>query len=334
MLDIQQTLSNFSQLNILIVGDIMLDHYINGEVNRISPEAPVPIIDVAHQYYRLGGAANVALNVQSLGATPHLCGVIGLDENGYQLINILKQEGISSSLLHRSSLRKTTCKSRVLSQNQQLFRIDQEDKHDLELVDQESLLQLVKDFLDRYKIDVLLFQDYNKGVLSLPIINNLLQEAWKREIPTVVDPKEKNFFSYKRVHLFKPNLREINQQTDELISTDIDDLQKASKLIHQQLANKNTLITLSDKGLYYDDGRSSKIIPTIPRTISDVCGAGDTVISIAALGIALDLSMEEIAILCNLAGGQVCEKVGVAAVDLQQLVEDYNKYQVLESAKK
>jgi len=291
MLDIQKTLSSFTQLNVLIIGDIMLDHYIDGNVNRISPEAPVPIIDVKHQYHRMGGAANVAL-------------------------------------------RKTTCKSRILSQNQQLFRIDQEDKHDLELEDQESILQLVKDFLDKTTIDVLLFQDYNKGVLSFPIISALLQEAWKREIPTVVDPKENNFFSYKRVDLFKPNLREINQQTEVEISTNLEDLRKASNLIHQHLANKNTLITLSDKGLFFDDGRTSKIIPTIPRTISDVCGAGDTVVSMAALGIALGLRMEEIAILCNLAGGQVCEKVGVVAVDLQQLVEDYNKYKVLESAKK
>ena len=334
MLDIHQTLSNFTQLNILIIGDIMLDHYINGEVNRISPEAPVPIIDTTHEYYRLGGAANVALNVQSLGATPHLCGVIGLDENGYQLVNILQQTAIDSALVHRSSLRKTTCKSRVLSQNQQLFRIDQEDKHDLELEDQESLLELIEDFLNRQKIDVLLFQDYNKGVLSLPVINKLLQEAWKREIPTVVDPKENNFFSYKRVNLFKPNLREINQQTDVSISTNIADLRKASSLIHQQLANKNTLITLSDKGLFFDDRQTSKIIPTVPRSISDVCGAGDTVVSMAALGIALDLDMEEIATLCNLAGGQVCEKVGVVAVDLQHLVEDYNKYIVMESTKK
>lgn len=333
MLNIQQTLSNFTQLNILIIGDIMLDHYINGSVNRISPEAPVPIIDVDHQYYRLGGAANVALNVQSLGATPYLCGVIGMDEDGFQLVKLLQSEGIASTLVYRSSLRRTTCKTRVLSQNQQLFRIDQEDRHDLELEDQESLLQLVKDFLGKNHINALLFQDYNKGVLSLPIINTLLQEAWKREIPTIVDPKEKNFFAYKRVNLFKPNLREINQQVKDAITTNILDLRKASQLIRQQLSNRNTLITLSDKGLFFDDGQLSKIIPTIPRSISDVCGAGDTVVSIAALGIALNMKMEEIAILCNLAGGQVCEKVGVVAVDLAQLMEDYNKYIFMESSR-
>lgn len=326
MLDILKTTSCFNQLNVLIVGDIMLDHYINGQVNRISPEAPVPIIDIGEQRYRLGGAANVALNIQALGAIPHLCGVIGQDQHGEQLSLVLKKESINASLIHRSSSRKTTCKTRILSQNQQLFRLDQEDKHDLNLADQEHLLSLIKDFLDHQKIDVLLFQDYNKGVLSLSVINSLLKEAWKREIPTVVDPKENNFFAYKRVDLFKPNLREITQQIADTLSTTIEDLRKASRFIHQQLANKKTLITLSEKGLFYDDGQSSKIIPTTPRKIADVCGAGDTVISVAALGVALNLDMEEIAILCNLAGGQVCEKVGVVAVDLKQLVADYNNY--------
>lgn len=326
MLDILKTLSSFNKLNVLIIGDIMLDHYINGKVTRISPEAPVPIVDVERQSYSLGGAANVALNIQALGAIAHLCGVIGVDKNGHQLASILQKEGIGDTLIYRSSNRKTTCKSRVLSQNQQLFRIDQEDKHDLELEDQECLLKLITDFLDKQKIDVLLFQDYNKGVLSLPVINRLLQEAWKREIPTVVDPKENNFFAYKRVNLFKPNLREIEQQLEDVVTADITDLRKANLLINQQLSNKNTLITLSDKGLFFDDGQTSKIIPTTPRNIADVCGAGDTVVSIAALGIAVHLEMEEIAILCNLAGGQVCEKVGVVAVDLKQLAEDYQNY--------
>lgn len=326
MLDILKTISCFNNLNVLVIGDIMLDHYINGKVNRISPEAPVPIIDIVDQTYRLGGAANVALNIKALGAVPHLCGVIGQDKHGEQLSRILKKENIDTSLIYSSTSRITTSKSRILSQNQQLFRLDQEDKHDLNLEDQERLLALIKDFLDNQKIDVLLFQDYNKGVLSLPIINSLLQEAWKREIPTVVDPKENNFFSYKRVDLFKPNLREINQQMSDSLSNNIEDLRKASRLINQQLSNKNTLITLSEKGLFFDDGESSKIIPTIPRKIADVCGAGDTVVSVAALGVALNLEMEEISILCNLAGGQVCEKVGVVAVDLEHLVTDYRNY--------
>ena len=326
MLDILKTISRFNNLNVLVIGDIMLDHYIKGQVDRISPEAPVPIIDIVEQTYSLGGAANVALNLKALGATPHLCGVIGQDQHGEQLSFILKNKSIDTSLIHRSIDRKTTCKSRVLSQNQQLFRLDQEDKYDLSLADQEGVLKSIKDFLNHQKIDVLLFQDYNKGVLSPPIINCLLQEAWKREIPTVVDPKEHNFFSYKRVDLFKPNLREINQQLSDSISGNLADLRKASRLIYQQLSNRNTLITLSEKGVFFDDGQSSKIIPTIPRNIADVCGAGDTVVSVAALGIALHLEMEEIAILCNLAGGQVCEKVGVVAVDREQLTQDYQKY--------
>ena len=329
MLDIQETLSNFKKLNVLIVGDVMLDHYIHGSVNRISPEAPVPILDTTTKEYRLGGAANVALNIKALGATPYLCSMIGVDYQGDLLLDLLKKEDLYPKLVYTSKDRRTTCKTRVLAQNQQLLRIDEEDTHNLSKKDQQILLKSIRQLLEQKTIDAILFQDYNKGVLGTTIINELLLEAVRRDIPTTVDPKNTNFYAYNRVTLFKPNLREINQNIPFSIDASKEALHKAVTYLKSQLNNRQTLITLSDKGLYLENGEAQILLPTTPRIIADVCGAGDSVISIATLCIAAQLPAKEMAILCNLAGGQVCEKVGVVSVDPGQLAEDYERQIVL-----
>ncbi len=315
----------FSKLNVLVLGDVMIDRYLNGEVNRISPEAPVPVVQLQARDSRLGGAANVALNLRALGANPFLCSVIGDDQRGEELLNILPSQGLSARGILQSKKRKTTVKTRVSASNQQLLRVDEEDTHDLSPQEQEQFLENIRDLLDHRDIHVILFQDYNKGVLPHRVINEVILEAIKRDIPTAADPKFKNFWSYKHITLFKPNLKEIRAQVEGLDEVDHTKLLHAARQIRNKLGNQYTLITLSELGLYIEDGERGQIYPTQARTIADVCGAGDTVISVASLGLALGLPLYEIAHLSNLAGGQVCERVGVVPVDKGQLRAEYEQ---------
>lgn len=301
----------------------MIDRYLHGSVERISPEAPVPIVRMANSEDRLGGAANVALNIKAMGATPILASVVGSDENGKAFAKLLEEEGIDTNVLIDSDERQTSVKTRVLASNQHLLRVDQEDTNDLSRAERTAFLNLVLNALDTQNIDVILFQDYNKGVLSEAVIKNILSKASTLNIPTVVDPKYKNFMAYQQATLFKPNLKEIREAVPFDISVDAPSLQKASAFLREALNHKFTLITLGDRGIFVDDANQQNILPTQARIIADVCGAGDTVVSVAALGIATKLSLLEIANLANLAGGQVCEKVGVVPVDLQQLKEEY-----------
>ena len=323
MLNIKETILAFQNLKVLIVGDVMLDAYLYGKMTRISPEAPVPIVEIEKKETRPGGAANVALNIQALGAKPILCSVIGRDKEGEQLKKILAESEISTKYLQVSTARRTTVKTRVLAQNQQILRYDEEDVVGLNTAEKSKLKQSIKDILEEFEIDVILFQDYNKGVLQQKVIRELLLIAIKKDIPTVVDPKNNNFFAYKRTSLFKPNLKEINTNLPFQSAVNLADLTAASNHIQSELKNTNLLITLSDKGIFYDDGNTQEILATNPRNIADVCGAGDSVISVAALGIALKLPLKDIATLANLAGGQVCEKVGVVPVSARELEEDY-----------
>lgn len=313
----------FTNLNILIVGDVMIDHYIWGKVNRVSPEAPVPVVDYQEETQRLGGAANVALNIKAMGAKPLLFSVIGKDHYGTTFLDLLRKHQISTQGILQSEERPTTIKSRVIAQQQHLLRIDREEKHPLSNTECADLFSTILETLDTMDIDVILFQDYNKGVLCLELIRKIILEALRRDIPTVVDPKAVNFWEYKRTTLFKPNLKEINQSLPYPIYANLESLQKATTHIQQKLGNQYTMITLSEKGIFSQQGKDGKILPTHPRQIADVCGAGDTVISLAALGLGIGLSIGDISILANLAGGQVCEKVGVVPVDQKQLMKEY-----------
>ncbi len=301
----------------------MIDQYLTGKVERVSPEAPVPVVRLNATENRLGGAANVALNIKSMGATPFLCSIIGDDKNAAIFEHLLPEQGIDASSILRSKERCTTVKTRVLAANQHLLRIDQEDKKDLSNGERELFLKSIRSILDEQEIHVILFQDYNKGVLSIEVIRQIILEAVRREIPTVVDPKFDNFLEYRNTSLFKPNLKEIREALNFEVEPNIDSLSKASAHLRSKMRNKAIMITLSEKGIFIDSGDKQSILPTQSRNIADVCGAGDTVISIAALGIALDLDLEDIAILANLAGGQVCEKVGVVPVHKAQLLREY-----------
>ncbi|MEM0994456.1 MAG: bifunctional ADP-heptose synthase [Bacteroidota bacterium] len=314
--------SLFDAVNVLIVGDVMIDRYLKGKIERISPEAPVPVVNLKSAENRLGGAANVALNVKTLGANPYLCSVIGEDSYGKIFTSLLSEQGISSKSIYDSNARRTTVKTRVMAANQHVIRLDDEDTNDLTAAEQNDFLHTIKELLDQKEIHVILFQDYNKGVLKTEVIREIILEAIKRDIPTVVDPKHNNFWEYKRVTLFKPNLREIAAQVPFAVDTSLATLKKVAAYIKQQIGNQHTMITLSEKGIF-TDATGGHIYPTQERLIADVCGAGDAVVSTAAVGLASGLSMPEIAKLANIAGGQVCEQLGVVPVSKAVLEQEY-----------
>ena len=322
-MDAKQLFERFNEVKVLVIGDVIIDRYLDGKVNRISPEAPVPIVHLQQTDNRPGGAANVALNVKAMGATPYLFSIIGKDDNAKIFQQLMPENDLWEKGILQSEDRCTTVKTRVMSNNQQLLRVDREDTHDLTSNEEKLLLQSIQSFLAEHEVHVMILQDYNKGILSPSMIRKILLEAIKNDIRVVVDPKKENFFDFKNVDIFKPNLKEIRESTPFEVATDLDSLKKASDYLRTKSGNKNTIITLSEKGMFIDDGKNYKIIPTQIRNIADVCGAGDSVISLTAIGLAMKLNLEEIATLANLAGGQVCERVGVVPVDKEQLQNEY-----------
>lgn len=323
MLNIDRLFSDFENCRVLIVGDVMIDEYMWGSVDRISPEAPVPVVLLQNTDQRLGGAANVALNIKALGAEPYLFSFVGNDEAGQQFRELLPQYGISEKGIFKSNTRTTTVKTRVISNGQQLMRIDREKVEELSHQEVNYLVEAITECLETQEIDAILFQDYNKGVLSFRAIRKIMLEAVKRDIPTAVDPKYDHFMAYKHVTLFKPNLKEVDHQMDFEVKATEDQLLKASQFIQNEIGNQITLITLSEKGVFIHTDGQYQILPTQARQINDVCGAGDTVIAVATVAMACQVSIDQIGLLSNLAGGQVCEKVGIVPLNREQLKEEY-----------
>ena len=337
MLNTTDLFEKLAQVNVLIVGDVMIDRYWHGKVNRISPEAPVPVVELRNIEDRLGGAANVALNIKAMGATPYLFSVIGSDTEGGDFLKLMTKNDLPTVGIIPSDNRVTTVKTRIMAGTQQMLRVDSEITHDLDNSFRLVFLSKIKYFLAKQNINVIIFQDYNKGVLSLDTIQDIMSEAVRLNIPTAVDPKRHNFLSYRNATLFKPNLKEIRDAVPLDIQPEHSSLQQATAFLNDKLANRYTMITLSSKGLFLNDahsvekrhpdsiGKGSKIYPTQPRNIADVSGAGDTVISVAALCLALDLDGDTIAQLSNLAGSQVCEVAGVVPVNREQLKKEWDK---------
>jgi rfaE bifunctional protein kinase chain/domain len=312
---------DFNRLTVLIIGDVMVDAYVWGRATRLSPEAPVPVVHVARTEQRLGGAANVALNVQALGATPLLCAVIGDDAGGDQLLHLLHESRLSADGLIRTANRPTTVKQRILAQGQQLLRIDSEVETDLNAEDSTQLLAAYEDLLSR--ADVVIFEDYDKGVLNEATIAHCIALARQRGIPTVVDPKKKNFLAYRHCTLFKPNLKELREGLKlEFGDPDADraGFEAAVTRLREVLEPETVLVTLSEHGVFAQQAEQKTYLPAHLRTISDVSGAGDTVISIAALCVALGRDAAFTAALANLGGGLVCEQVGVVPIEKMLLL--------------
>ncbi|MBJ6109758.1 D-glycero-beta-D-manno-heptose-7-phosphate kinase [Hymenobacter sp. BT523] len=315
--------NDFNKLRVLIIGDVMVDAYVWGRSTRLSPEAPVPIVHVARTEQRLGGAANVALNVQALGATPLLCAVIGTDAGGDQLLQLLHESGLPADGIIRSANRPTTVKQRILAHGQQLLRIDSEVETDIDADESAQLLAAYDDLLAR--ADVVVFEDYDKGVLNEAIITECIARARQRGVPTVVDPKKKNFLAYRHCTLFKPNLKELREGLKLEFGDPVADragFEAAVARLHEVLTPETVLVTLSEYGIFAQQHNQKTYLPAHLRTISDVSGAGDTVISIAALCVALGRSAAFTAALANLGGGLVCEQVGVVPVEKQRLLEE------------
>jgi D-glycero-beta-D-manno-heptose-7-phosphate kinase len=319
----------FTKLNVVIVGDVMIDRYLHGKVSRISPEAPVPVVEWQRTENRLGGAANVALNIKAMGATPYLFSAIGSDTEGSSFLMLMTENNLSTHGLLQIDNRPTTVKTRIMAGTQQMLRVDSEVTTDLSDAHRATFIKRLQAFLDENDIHVLIFQDYNKGVLSFDMIKDVLQEAINRDIPTTVDPKHKHFLDYKGATLFKPNLKEIRDAVDFDVKPELDSLKQAAAFLNKKLGNRLTMITLSEKGLFLgdviarDEATEGSIFPIQPRHISDVSGAGDTVISVASLCLAAKTDNRTLAVLSNLAGSQVCELAGVVPVNRVQLEAEF-----------
>lgn len=321
-MDFRQVVEQFKQKRILVIGDVMIDSYLRGNVNRISPEAPVPIVSLQEDDDRLGGAANVAVNLVAMGASAIICSVIGNDKSGKKMVELLEGNSISSEGLIFSLERQTTVKTRVIGNNQHLLRIDSEQTNDISSIEEEALVNKIEEILQQ-PIDAIIFEDYNKGVLTESGIQRIIELARKKNVPTAVDPKNKNFLSYKNVTLFKPNLKELKEGVGMNFKfSDLASFEKAVGILEDNLNNQISFVTLSEHGVFIKDATNKHFIPAHIRNIADVSGAGDTVISVATLCLAAGLSIKEIAEIANLAGGLVCEKSGVVSIDKELLIEE------------
>lgn len=304
----------------------MIDSYLFGSVERISPEAPVPIVDITKKINKLGGAANVATNIKNLGGNPILCSVIGNDSNGKILISLLEKLDITHKYIYKSENRITTDKTRIIGNNHQMLRIDEEIKTDLH-DDKYELLSLINKIFDENKIDCVLFQDYDKGVIDSFIIDTVTEISNNLNIPILVDPKKKNFSHYKNIKLFKPNLKEFRDGIDIKTNDRNELLKQGSEILHSR-GIEIVFVTLSEDGIFVsyknNNNTINTIIPGTKRDVVDVSGAGDTVLSVLSMLIN-DMKIEEIAKIANLAGGIVCEEVGVIPIDKVKLMKEYNE---------
>ena len=321
--DLDKLFNDISKVKVAVIGDVMLDTYWWGTVDRISPEGPVPVVAVTKKEQRMGGAANVALNIRALEAQVSLISVIGKDDEGKQLKNILDENKIDTRYLLSSQNRITTNKIRIIGRNQQMMRLDAEHSNDLSQQDADNLIVHIEKCISENKPDVIILQDYNKGVLSATVIQKVTALCNAHKIISTVDPKRKNFFAYKNVTLFKPNLKEVKEslhihsdKVDQLSLSDIHDLLK------EKLQHEISLITLSEKGVFYKTNNETNIVAAHLRNIADVSGAGDTVIAVASLVYAATKNILLMAQIANIAGGIVCEEVGTVAVNKQKLMEE------------
>nr|WP_293836554.1 bifunctional ADP-heptose synthase [uncultured Arsenicibacter sp.] len=318
---VDELFTAFDSLRVLIIGDVMLDSYVWGKVERISPEAPVPVVNVQSRELRLGGAGNVLLNVQALGAEAIICSVIGTDGPGDMLVGQLCDRGLNCDGLIRSESRITTIKERIIAGSQQVVRVDTETDKAITVQERSQLIAKAKELIP--SCHVIIFEDYDKGVLGKEAIAEITAFANEHNVPTVVDPKKRNFLDYHYTTLFKPNLKELREGLK--VDFDVDNAGEFQAVVTQlkaQMSVKGALITLSERGVFIDFNGEKHHLPAHLRKIADVSGAGDTVISIAACCVALRQPPHIIAGLSNLGGGLVCESLGVVPIDKALLKEE------------
>lgn len=326
--DVSALFDAFSGLRILVIGDVMLDAYSDGKVERISPEAPVPVVHISREEKRLGGAANVACNLRGLGAEPVLCSVIGTDAASEEVLRLLDKEQLESRYMVRDSERPTTVKHRILSGSQHILRIDSETQSNLSESIRAALLQRIREAISDCRAVV--FEDYDKGVIDQVLIAEVIAWAKAIDIPVIVDPKKRNFHAYRGTTFFKPNLKELREGTGTDLHPDrFEEFQTIAEAFREKMGFTAMMVTLSEKGVYITDGVERHLLPAHVREISDVTGAGDTVTAAAAVCTALKLPIRTTAGLSNLAGGLACEHVGVYVVTGEQLKEEAKKEGIL-----
>ncbi|GAF05451.1 bifunctional heptose 7-phosphate kinase/heptose 1-phosphate adenyltransferase [Saccharicrinis fermentans] len=315
---------SFNDKNILILGDVMIDSYLWGDVNRISPEAPVPILSGIGRENRLGGAANVALNIQALGANPILCSVIGDDLRSHDFFKLLKNQKLSKEGIVTCKDRMTTVKTRVISQHQHLLRVDEEICTPIDQDSEEKLLTKLRRLTETIRVDAIIFEDYDKGVITPSVIKKVVDLSNNKGIPTLVDPKKRNFNDYKGVTFFKPNFKEFNEGCKlELSKGNTEELIAAGKAFQKEQNIEILMITLSEHGVFINTKDDEAIlIPAEVRSISDVSGAGDTVISVSSLCLIQGMETSLIARIANMAGGLVCEESGVVPINRNLLLQE------------
>lgn len=317
----------FERQTVLVIGDVMIDSYLWGKVDRISPEAPVPVVNVQKREKRLGGAANVALNLHALGAKSILCSVVGQDADAETFMDLLAEENLDTRGIAQSAHRPTTVKHRILAGHQHILRVDQETTNLLSEAESNQLLTQIKHLLP--ECQALIFEDYDKGVISPHLISEVVALAKSYGIPSIVDPKKRNFMAYQGVSLFKPNLKELKEGLKiEFDVTKIEELREAVKLLRERLNAEQALVTLSEHGVFIDDGLVQYHEGAHLREIADVSGAGDTLVSVAALCMALGLAPAQTAALANLAGGLVCEHLGVTSIDKSTFLAEAQKHKL------
>jgi len=314
-----QIFKEFNRLKVLIIGDIMLDSYIWGSVDRISPEAPVPVVNVKRRDFRLGGAGNVVVNVHALGATPLIVSLVVDDDASVKVRSCLKRLSISEEGLVVSKARPTPEKIRVIARHQHVVRIDEETDREASNNEEKQIVDRIASLLPQ--CDVVIFQDYDKGTLTRNVISSTVELARKKGIPTVVDPKRRNFLAYENVTLFKPNLKELREGLKVEASSFLD-IEKAVEQLKSKLRADGVMTTLSEKGVYINYNDTKIQLPAHHRKIADVSGAGDTVVAIAAACVALHLDPKDVAGLSNLGGGLVCQHVGVVPINKEELLSE------------
>lgn len=319
--DLQNTFDAFNKMKVLIIGDVMIDAYMWGKVSRISPEAPVPVVAVSKRENRLGGAANVGLNIAALGAEPVICSIVGNDDASAIYFSLLDGLNLNKAATMICEDRKTTIKTRIIGGSQHMLRVDEEQ---IQPIDEETEIKFIKHIegiLANDNYNAIVFEDYDKGVITPAVIHAVVALADNKKIPTLVDPKKRNFLDYKGVTLFKPNFKEISEGLKlELRKGDFDALHTAANQLKECLNAEFIMVTLSELGVFITNHVGYFRIPTQVRDIADVSGAGDTVIAVLACCLAVGLGAFEMAAISNIAGGLVCEKVGVVPVEKDKLL--------------
>ena len=313
----------FNGQKIAVIGDVMLDCYYWGAVKRISPEAPVPVVEVDNEFFRFGGAANVAFNIVKLGACPIPFGVIGNDNFGSIFSSLLQEAGITADSLLIDESRPTTAKTRIIAHNQHVLRIDKESTVSINKEIQNKLLKRFEEALPT--LDGIILQDYNKGVLTPTLIKKVIHLANKHGIRVTVDPKFNNFFEYKNVTVFKPNRKEAEDVLGMKIRSS-EDISEAGKRLLHKLNATYILLTLGEGGIaVFEKDQPEKRMPTLARKVSDVSGAGDTVISTLTVALTAGADIYEACYLANYAAGIVCEEPGIVPIEIDNLFETIRK---------